>query len=122
MLTKHRQKCGEDNMTTIRNSLESNLHWKNHFHKNPLYFRKYADFVADNEKDYSSVGNKTTNIYKQNPVLNGYHIESELEGILKSGYHKYPIGYDNVDWFVNEIKKLKNKMAFYFVNTNKISL
>ena len=39
---------------------------------------------------------KTTNIYKQNPVLNGYRIISELD-VLKSGYHKSPLGYHNVD-------------------------
>ena len=31
---------------------------KKHFHKNPLYFRIFADFEADNEVDGSSVGNK----------------------------------------------------------------
>ena len=92
---------------------------KKHFHKNPLYFRIYADFEADNEKDNSKIGNKTTNIYKQNPVLNGYYIISELEDVLKSGYYESPLGYDNVDWFVKEIIKLENKMAFYFKNTKK---
>ena len=89
------------------------------FHKNPLYFRIYADFEADNENDDSVVGNKTTNIYKQNPILNGYHIVSELEDVLKSDYYKFPLGYDNVDWFVDEVIKLKNKMVFYFKNTKK---
>ena len=119
MLIKHKQKCGDDNITTIKTSNESHLHWKKHFHKNPLYFRVYADFEAVNEKDNTSIGNKTTNIYKQNPVLNGYHIVSELEDVLKSDYYKSPIGYDNVDWFVDEVIKLENKMAFYFKNTNK---
>ena len=36
MLIKHKQKCGKDNITTIKTSNESHLHWKNHFHKNPL--------------------------------------------------------------------------------------
>ena len=45
----------------------------------------YADFEADNEKENSSIGEKTTNIYKQNPILDGYHKESELEDVLKSG-------------------------------------
>ena len=106
MLVKHRQKCGGDNITTKRTSRESHLHWKNHFHKNPLYFRIYADFEANDEKDDSSIGIKTTNIYQQNPILNGYRKVSELEEILKSGYHKSPSGYNNVDWFVNEVKKL----------------
>ena len=119
MLIKHKQKCGIDNLTTIKTSNESHLHWKKHFHKNPLYFRIYADFEADNEKDNSSIGKKTTNIYKQNPVLNGYHIVSELEDVLKSDYYKSPLGYNNVDWFVDEVIKLENKMAFYFQDTMK---
>ena len=119
MLMKHKQKCGEDNITTIKTSSESHLYWKKHFHKNPLFFRIYADFEADNEKDNSIVGNKTTNSYKQNPVLNDYHIISEMENVSKSGYHKSPLGYDNVNWFVDEVIKLENKMAFYFKNTNK---
>ena len=119
MLMKHKHKCGEDSITTITTSKESHLYGKKHFHKNPLYFRIYADFEADNEKDNSIIGNKTTNIYKQNPVLNGYHIVSELEDILKSDYYQSPLGYDNVDWFVDEVIKLENKMASYFKNTKK---
>ena len=119
MLMKHIEKCGDDNITTIKTSNETHFQWKNHFHKNPLYFRIYADFEADNEKDNSIIGNKTTKIYKQNPVINGYHIISELEDILKSDYYKSPLGHNNVDWFVNEVIKIENKMAFYFKNTNK---
>ena len=119
MLIKHKQKCGDDNITTIKTSNKSHLNWEKHFHKNPLYFRIYANFEADNEKDNTCIGNKTTNIYKQNPVLNGYPIVSELEDVLKSDYYKSPLGYNNVDWFVDEVKILENKMAFYFKNTNK---
>ena len=119
MLMKHKEKCGDDDITTIRTSNESHLHWKKHFHKNPLYFRIYADFEADNEKENSIVCDKTTNIYKQNPVLNGYHIVSELDDVLKSDYYKSPLGYNNVDWFVDEVMKLENKMTFYFKNTKK---
>ena len=119
MLKIHKPKCENNDITTIRTSSESYLHWKKHFHKNPLYFRIYADFEADNEKDNSIVGNKKTNIYKQNPVLNGYEIVSELEDVLQSGYYKSPLGYDNVDWFVDEVLKLENKMAFYFKKTKK---
>ena len=119
MLMKHKPKCENNDITSIKTSNESHLYWKKHFHKNPLYFRIYADFEADNEKDDTIVGNKTTNIYKQNPVLNGYHIVSELEDVLKSDYYKSPLGYDNVDWFVDEVIKLENKMAFYFKNTKK---
>ena len=103
LLMKHKQKRGVDNITTIRTSSESFFHWKKHFLKNPLYFRVYADFEADNEKAKSSVGNKTTNIYKQKPVLNGYHIVSELEDVLLSDYYKSPLGYNKVDWFVDEV-------------------
>ena len=52
-------------------------------------------------------------------MLNGYRIESELEDVLKSGYYESPLGYDNVDWFVDEVIKVENKMTFYFKNTNK---
>ena len=122
MLTLHEPKCENNDLTTIRTSPESPLHWKDHFHKNPIYFRIYADFEADNEKDNSSVGNKTTKIYKQKPVLNGYLIETELEDVLKSGYYESPLRYDNVDWFVDEVIQLENKMAFYFKKLRKISL
>ena len=119
MLRIHKPKCENNDTTTIRTSPDSHLHWKHHFHKSPKYFRIYADFEADNEKDNSIVGNKTTNTYKQSPVLNGYRIVSELEDVLQRGYHKSPLGYDNVDWFVDEVIKLENKMAFYFKNTKK---
>ena len=60
MLMLHKPKCKNNDKTTIRTSPESRLHWKKHFHKNTLFFRIYADFEADNEKDNSSIGNKTT--------------------------------------------------------------
>ena len=118
-LINHKENCGDDNICTIRTSNESHLHWKKHFHKNPKFFRIIADFEADNEKDNTKIGNKTTNIYKQNPVLKGYYIISEFEDVLESGYYESPLGYDNVDWFVKEVIKLENKMAFFFKNTKK---
>ena len=57
MLKLHKQKYGDDNMSTLRTSPESYIYWKKHFHKNPLYFSKYADFGADNEIDSSIIGN-----------------------------------------------------------------
>ena len=119
VLINHKEKCRDDNICTIGTSNESHLYWKKHFHKNPLFFKIIADFEATNEKNGSKIGNKTTNIYKQIPVLNGYYILSELEDVLESGYYESPLGYDNVDWFVKEVKKLENKMAFYFKNTKK---
>ena len=120
MLMIHKPKCEKYDITIIRTSSEPHLHRKDHFNKNPLYFGIYADLKyaeADNEIDNSSVGNKTTNIYKQNPIFDGYHIDSELD-VLKSDYYKSPLRYDNLDWFVNEVKKLK-KTAFYFKNNKK---
>ena len=119
MLIKHKQKCENNDITTIKTSNKSHLQWDKYFHKNSIYFRIYADFEADNEKDNACIGNKTTNIYKQNPILNGYHIISKLEDILKSDYYKSHLGYNIVDWFVDEVIKLENKMAFYFKDTNK---
>ena len=52
-------------------------------------------------------------------MLNGYYIISELNDVLKSGYYESPLGYNNIDWFVKEVIKLENKMAFYFKNTKK---
>ena len=102
MLMLRKQKCGEDNITTLKISTESHLQWKKQFHKNPLYFRIHADFEADNEKDNSNVGNKTTNNYKQN----GYHIVSELEDVLEIDFYKSPLGQNIVDWFIDEVINL----------------
>ena len=50
-------------------------------------------------------------------MLNGYHLASELSDVLKSGYSETPLGYKNVDWFVDEVMKLENKIFFFFKNT-----
>ena len=42
-----------------------------------------------------------------------------MENVLNSGYSKSPLGYIKVDWFVDEVKKVENKMVFYFENTWK---
>ena len=42
-----------------------------------------------------------------------------MEDVLESGYYESPLGYDNVDWFVNEVIKLENKMNFWFKSTKK---
>ena len=70
-LKNHKGKRGDENICTIKTSNESHLSWKKRFQKNPLYFRIITDFEADNEVDGSNIGNKTTNIYQQNPVLSG---------------------------------------------------
>ena len=119
MLFKYKPNNENNDITLIKTSPESHIYWKKHFHKNPLYFRIYADFEADNEIDNSSIGNQITNIYKQNPMLNGYRLESELKDLLQSGYFESPLGYDNADWFVNEVIKIGNKMTFYFKETKK---
>ena len=92
---------------------------KKHFHKNPLFFRFTADFEADNEINTSCLVDETTNVYKENPICNGYYIISELKVVLKSGQYKSNLDYVNVDWFVNEAIKTESKIAFYFKNTNK---
>ena len=118
-LKNHKEKCEDDNICTFRASNESRLQWSKHFHKNLSYFRIYADFVADNEIDNSTIGNKTTNIFKQNPVLNGYHVISELEDVLKNDFYKSPLSYDDVDWFDIEVMKLENKIAFFSEKTQR---
>ena len=48
-MLKDKQKCAEDNITSLRTSPESHFHLKKHFHKNPLCFGIYSDSEADNE-------------------------------------------------------------------------
>ena len=119
VLIKHKQQCGEQDITSLRLRNESHLFWKKLFHKNPLFFRIYSDFEADNEIDNTYKGNKTTNFYKQNPILNGYYIISELDDVLKNGYQESPLSYNNLDWFVDRIKKLENKVVSSFKNTKR---
>ena len=115
----HKPKCEDNDITTNRTSDESHLQWEDQFLKNPLNFRKMADFEADNELDNTYIGNKTTKIYKQNPVLNGYCIVSEVDDVLQSGYYESPLRFENMDRFLVENMKSDNERAFYFKNTKK---
>ena len=49
MLMLHKPNCENYDISTIRTSKVSHIHWKGHFHKNPLCFRIIADFAADKE-------------------------------------------------------------------------
>ena len=42
-----------------------------------------------------------------------------MEDVLESGYYESTLGNNNVDWFVKEVTKLENKIAFYFKKTKK---
>ena len=75
---KYKIRFNQQEITSIKTSDEFQLYWKKHFPKNPLFFRVYADFEADNETDNSNIGNETTNIYKQDPVSYGFVTVSEL--------------------------------------------
>ena len=114
VLTKHRTRCNQQKITSFKTSNESHLYWRKHFHKNPLGCRIFADFEAENETDTSTIGNKTTNIFKQKPALNSYYIVSQLDDILKSGYYESPLGYDHVDWFVVVVIKSNYKKVLHF--------
>ena len=61
--------------------------------------------------------NKANNNYRQNPVCKGYCMSLELNDILQSGCYKFTLGYDKVDWFVDEVMELGNRMNFYPKNT-----
>ena len=61
--------------------------------------------------DNSSRGYKTTNLYKQNPVLNGCHIESDSVDVLQSSFYKFPLGYNYGDWFNNKDIELKKGLS-----------
>ena len=43
----------------------------------------------------------------------------ELNDDLQSGYYKSHVGYDNVDWIVDEAMKLENNRIFSFKITEK---
>ena len=75
-------------------------------------FNDCANFEADDEIDNTHIGNKTNTVYKQNPELNGYYIVSELSNVLKVGYYESPLGYNNVNWFVEKVLKIENEMVF----------
>ena len=57
MLKLQKPKSENNDITTIRTSQKSHLHWQKHLHKYPIYFRKYADFETDNEIGKSNLGN-----------------------------------------------------------------
>ena len=113
MLMLNKPKCENIDITTIRTSPETHIHWKDRFYKNPLFCRIYADFEADKEKHNSNIGYKTTNFYKQDPVINGYQVISVLEDVLKSGYYESPLLCDIVDWFVIEVIKFEKNGFLY---------
>ena len=85
MSNKHKQQSILKEIINIKTSPHSPFHWKNHFHKNPLDFGIYADFEADNEIDIASIGNRTNNKCKRNPVYKGFEILSEREDVWKRG-------------------------------------
>ena len=58
---------------------------KKTFFKNSVYFRKFSDFEADKEIDFSGK-RKKTKINEKIPVCNRYYKISELNDVLKSGY------------------------------------
>ena len=42
-----------------------------------------------------------------------------MDDIFKSGYYESRLGYNTIDWFVDEVRKTENKIAFCFKNTMK---
>ena len=55
-------------------------------------------------------------------MCNGFKLLYEREDVLESGFYKSPLGYENVDWFVEEVKESQNEMKLYFQNTKRISI
>ena len=56
--------------------------------------------------DKPCIVKKTTNSYNHNPVNKTYFIVSELIDVLQSWQHCSIPGYENIDWFVDEVMKL----------------
>ena len=110
---KHQQRYEQQEITSLKTSNEYRPLWKKNFIKNLLYFRIYADFDVDKRFDNYSIGIKTTTFFKQRPVCIGFYILSQSEEIFRSGYYESPLGYKNVNWFVEEVIKLEIKMFFF---------
>ena len=53
------------------------------------------------------------NVYKQIPVCNGYYINSDLNDVLQCGYYSSLLGYDNVDWFIDDMIKSEKRMNLF---------
>ena len=98
--------------TSFKTATQSHPCWRKNFQTKPLFSPIYADFETDIEFIISSIGNQSTIIFKQNSVCNGYYIVSEMDDVLKCGYYESPLGFDFVHWFVDEVIRLGNKMAF----------
>ena len=115
----HKPNCENNEITNIRTSSESHLHWKDEFYKNLLYFRNIENFEAEIDFHISNIDKKQL-MFLNNPVCNSYYIVSELNGALQNTSYEFLLHYDNVDWFIKEIrKKSENEMTFYFEITNK---
>ena len=37
---------------------------------------------------------------------------SDLDDLIKHGYYESPLGEDKVDWFVNQVKKIRKKWPY----------
>ena len=101
-------------MTSIGSSNDSHFFCESHFQKKPSRLSIYPDSETDNEIDESKIRNKITDVNKQNPVSNGYHIVSELGDLLQSGFYDSSLGYDNVDWFADGVISLLNKIFLIY--------
>ena len=42
-----------------------------------------------------------------------------MNDVIQSGFIESPLGYDNVDWFVDEARKVENKKTFFFKKINQ---
>ena len=86
---------------------------KKYSHKNPLYFRIYKDFVANNEIDTYNICNKTTTIFFSKIVfVMVFYIVSIFNDVLQSGCYESKLGCSNLDWFIDEVIKLEKKNGF----------
>ena len=83
-LIKRKQKCEQQEITSIKTSTASELYWTKYHNELKKLFRSFVNFEADNEIDTSNVGDETSKIYEQNTVCNVYCRASELNDVLQS--------------------------------------
>ena len=86
VIMEHKQRCEQQKITGIRTWTEAHLCWKKLFCKNLLFSRRYADFEADKQNQFSSICKKKQKFMKKNPLCNRYYKRCELNDVLKSDF------------------------------------
>ena len=90
MFKKQEKTCEQQGITAIKTTSESHLYSKKkQLHKKLLYFRFSAVIEANKENNNCFIGEKTSNIYTQTPVCNGWYKIPEIFDVSQSSYWEF---------------------------------